>query len=150
MPSSAHISARRQKFPDGAVLLPLGGEIDVGEDPLRVLKQMQIVGALQAIGDGAEDAQTNALGLGVADEAESFVDEFQIETGISRHFSQIEPHQSASEHSSVAGLVTGQAVAERRSGHGLARSLLLIMQTQASFDRDFLECQRHIDALRAA
>jgi hypothetical protein len=42
---------------------------------------------LEPVGYRTEDAQPDAFGLGVADKAQSFVHKFEIETGISRHFS---------------------------------------------------------------
>ena len=82
-----NITPRRQEFADGAVLLLLRSEIDVGENALSVFEEVQVVGALQPIGDRAQDPQTYALRLGIADEIERLVDEFQIETWICRHLS---------------------------------------------------------------
>ena len=55
-PFVGNVAARNQEFANRAVLLFLGAKIDVGEDALAILKQVQIVGTLQAIGDRAENA----------------------------------------------------------------------------------------------
>ena len=46
-------------------------------------------GALQAIGDRTQNSQADALFFRIADEIERLVDEFEIETWIGRHLSQI-------------------------------------------------------------
>ena len=51
----------------------------------------RLLWALQAIGDRAQDPQTDALGFRIADEIERLVDEFEIETWICRHLSQMPP-----------------------------------------------------------
>src|SRR6476619_6266659 len=83
------VAARREEFTDGAVLLLLGSEIDVGKDALGILKEMQIVWALEAIGDRAQDSKANTLRLRIADEIEGLVHELQVKTWISRHFSHV-------------------------------------------------------------
>jgi hypothetical protein len=89
-PLVGHVAASYEEFADGAVLLLLGAEIDVGKDALGVLKQVQILRALQAIGNRTQDSQADALGFRIADETECLVDEFEVETWIGRHFSQMD------------------------------------------------------------
>src|SRR5262245_21357965 len=127
-----HVAAPHEKLAYGAVLLSLGAEIDVGEDLLGVLKQMEIVGALEPVGNRTEDAQPNAFGLGIADKAQSFVHEFQIETWISRHLS----HNLASAiyrrtFHGLRGLSRGRLSHDER-GAGKSRPLLLLYPTDAS------------------
>ena len=49
----------------------------------------RLLRALQAIGDRAQDSQSYALGFRIADETKGLVDEFEVETWIGRHFSQV-------------------------------------------------------------
>ena len=83
------VAARHEEFADGAVLFLLGAEIDVGKNALGVLEQVQILRALQAIGDRAQDSQSYALGFRIADETKGLIDEFEVETWIGRHLSQV-------------------------------------------------------------
>ena len=100
-----HISARHQKLAYRAVLLSLGAKIHVREHALGIFEQVQIVGALEPIGDRPQNAEANAFGLRIADEAQRFIHEFQIETWICRHLSHTEPPQSACRISCVERLV---------------------------------------------
>jgi len=88
-PLVGNVAPRREELTDGAVLLLLRSEVHVGEHPLGVLEQVQILRTLQAIGDRAQDSQADALFFRIADEIERLVDEFEIETWIGRHLSQI-------------------------------------------------------------
>ena len=88
-PLVGNVAPRREEFADGAVLLLLGPKIDVGQNTLGVLEQVQILRALQAIGDRTQNSQADALFFRIADEIERLVDEFEIETWIGRHLSQI-------------------------------------------------------------
>ena len=55
-----------------------------GEGAPGILEEVQIVGALQPIGDRTQNAEPNTLGFRVTDKVECLVHELQVEAWIRR------------------------------------------------------------------
>jgi hypothetical protein len=69
---------------EGTNLLALragGGEVDIGEVARHLIEEVQVRGTVQAVGEGAEDAQLESSLLRFLDDVQRAVDVLEIGDG---------------------------------------------------------------------